>query len=112
MDRFYLENAALYRKLVDSLDTTVPAPHFSRQKAAPPKEDVAREQSNPDMVLGARIRPMLDDDLAAGFPRAAYPRAVRQGQTPESQTVDLHDLYNHPRGRPVLKVCEKQLSSG
>lgn len=104
MDRFYLQNTALYGKLVDSLDVTKPAAHFSRHKAVPSKEETDStviEECNPDMIIGARIRPMLDDDIAAGFPCAAYPRA----RGPDGvQIVDLHDLYNYPYGRPILKV--------
>ncbi|KAK3704357.1 hypothetical protein LTR37_013910 [Vermiconidia calcicola] len=106
MDRFYLQNADLYRSLIDSVDSTVPAPHFSRHKAPPPNETVVKEQYNPDMVVAARIRPMLDEDVTVGFPRAVYPRARR---TDEPQVVDLQDLYNHPRGRPVLRSSNYQL---
>lgn len=41
---------------------------------------------------------MLDEDVAAGFPCAVHPRSAQAG------VADIHDLYNHPRGRPVLKV--------
>jgi len=56
---------------------------------------------NPDMTVAARVRPMLEEDLVAGFPCAVFPRTG----TPEAcRTVDVHDLYNHPSGIPVLKV--------
>ena len=103
MDRFYLENAALYQKLVDSFDAAAPVPHFSRFKAtASSRQEVeVEEQRDPNMIVSARIRPMLDDDLDAGFPCAAFPRSSK---LEEPQVVDIHDLYNHPRGRPLLKV--------
>ncbi|KAK6069433.1 kinesin motor domain-containing protein [Seiridium cupressi] len=59
--------------------------------------------NSPDMVVSARIRPMLEEDVAAGFPCAIFPRSVHTG------IVDVHDLYNHPRGRPVLKSSNYQV---
>ncbi|KAI1779191.1 P-loop containing nucleoside triphosphate hydrolase protein [Hypoxylon cercidicola] len=55
------------------------------------------------MVVSARIRPHLDEDLASGFPCALFPRA---GQP---NVVDIHDLYNHPRGNPILKSFNYQV---
>lgn len=103
MDSFYLKNAATYQKLVDSLDLSVPAPHFSRHEAAPAEqEDVPiTEKCNPDIIIGARVRPMLDADIAAGFPCAVHPRSVEGNG---AQVVDLHDLYHHPTRPPMLKV--------
>ncbi len=94
MDQFYLENASLYQKLVKAVKPT-PASRAT---------DAATETPSPDMVVGARIRPLLDEDVAAGFPCAVFPRLNQSG------AVDIHDLYNHPRGRPILKVSMGQLS--
>lgn len=85
MDQFYLRNVARYDALVNAF------------KPAPGPVPAATETS-PDMVVSARIRPLQDEDIAAGFPRAVLPRPARPG------VLDVHDLYNHPRGRPVLKV--------
>lgn len=82
MDRFYLENAALYQKLVKGIK---PAP-------APPTQ----QATSPDIIVSARVRPLLDEDVQAGFPGAIFPHP--------SGLVDIHDLYNHPRGRPIIKV--------
>jgi kinesin family protein 2/24 len=90
MDRFYLDNAAQYRTLVKAFNSTAPAPRTM--------QEVATETTSPDMVVSARIRPLLDEDVATGFPCAVYPRSAQAG------VVDIHDLYNHPRGRPILKV--------
>jgi kinesin family protein 2/24 len=87
MDQFYLENVALFQKLVKGF----------RPTAEPPTEGV----SNPDLVVGTRIRPLLKEDVDAGFPVAVFPRSIEAG------LVDIHDLYNHPRGRPILKVWER-----
>ena len=103
MDSFYLKNAMLYRDLVASFDPTAPKAHFSRHTAkatrarpvipAPILNNVDR-----NMSTIARIRPMLEDDLATGFPCAIFPRED------DSQILDLHDLYHHPTRRPFLKV--------
>ena len=87
MDDFYLRNASLYRDLVKAL------------KPAPEPRSVTKplESSSPDLVVTARIRPLLSEDVAAGFPTAIFPRGTET-------TVDIHDLYNHPRGMPILKV--------
>ena len=92
MDQFYLKNAALYQKLVQAFDDT---------KRAPRPSETGGDQATPSTVVSARVRPLLDDDKAAGFPCAVYPRAPQIG---EANVVDIHDLYNHPRGRPLLKV--------
>ncbi|RYP20475.1 hypothetical protein DL765_002774 [Monosporascus sp. GIB2] len=55
------------------------------------------------MVVSARVRPLLDEDVAAGFPCAVFPRPAQAG------VVDIHDLYNHPRGRPILKSSKYQV---
>lgn len=86
MDRFYLENVALYQALVKEFR---PDGAVEASKA---------ESTSPDIIVSARIRPLLDDDITAGFPCAVYPRLTAPG------VADIHDLYNHPRGRPVLKV--------
>ncbi|OIW26752.1 P-loop containing nucleoside triphosphate hydrolase protein [Coniochaeta ligniaria NRRL 30616] len=95
MDQFYLDNAALYRTLVKALKPT-PSPNTV---------DAATETTSPDMVVGARIRPLLGEDVAAGFPCAVFPR------TGQKSVVDIHDLYNHPRGRPILKSFKYQVDS-
>lgn len=83
MDRFYLDNTGLYQRLVAAYK---PAPGAA----------VAEETSS-DMVVSARVRPLLDQDIDAGFPCAVFPRPDQPG------VADVHDLYNHPRGRPVLR---------
>lgn len=93
MDRFLLNNVAQYQALVKALG---PAPETQIAQ-------VVTRKTNPDMVVSARIRPLLSHDVAAGFPCAVFPRSAQAG------VVDLHDLYNHPRGRPILKVRRKTL---
>lgn len=101
MDRFYLTNRGLYEKLVELTDTSAPAPHFSRHTSAAPREVIEEAREHPNMTIAARIRPMLGDDIVEGFPCAVYPRTT---QAEITRVVDIHDLYNHPKGRPQLRV--------
>lgn len=94
MDRFYLDNAARYQRLVDAFR---PA-STGMSGLARVTEKLDSETISSDMVVSARIRPLLDDEIVAGFPCALLPRAAQAG------VVDVHDLYNHPKGLPILKV--------
>ncbi|OAK94216.1 P-loop containing nucleoside triphosphate hydrolase protein [Phaeosphaeriaceae sp. SRC1lsM3a] len=87
MDRFYLENVAKYHSLLGRLDPT-PRPRVSTGKAGP------------NMVVGARIRPLPEDE---DFPSAIFPRKI------EKNVVDIHDLYNHPKGIPILKSFDYEV---
>ncbi|KAK3356320.1 P-loop containing nucleoside triphosphate hydrolase protein [Lasiosphaeria hispida] len=86
MDQFYLRNVVQYQALVDAFK-----PVYSSGSV-----DLF-EATSPDMVVSVRIRPLSDEDIIAGFPCAVFPRNSHDG------VVDIHDLYNHPRGRPILK---------
>jgi kinesin family protein 2/24 len=88
MDKFILDNVARYQALLKALKPVPPSP-TDRTMAG---------TSNPNMVVGARIRPLLEEEVTTGFPCAIFPRSAEAG------VVDIHDLYNHPRGRPILKV--------
>ncbi|KAI0174918.1 kinesin motor domain-containing protein [Pestalotiopsis sp. NC0098] len=92
MDQFYLENADLYQKLLKGLK---PPPVAAAKTAA-----VA---SDAKMIVSARIRPMLEEDLVSRFPCALFSRSV------EDSMLDLHDLYNHPSGRPQLRSSTYQM---
>ncbi len=85
MDRFLQQNAAQYQSLVKA---------FNPSRTA----KVDNRISSSDMVVSARIRPLLKEEVASGFPSAVFKRTTQPG------VVDIHDLYNHPRGRPLLKV--------
>lgn len=88
MDQFYLKNAALYKSLVNQFN--------AKSASQTPKEPTG--PCNPNMVVAARIRPLSEEDEAAGYPVALHPFSSQNGE------LDVHDLYNHPRGRPILKV--------
>jgi kinesin family protein 2/24 len=88
MDQFLLDNAAQFQTLVKMFSPT-PVPRLAK---------VATEKTSSNMVVSARIRPLLNEEVTAGFPCAIFPRSGQTG------VVDIHNLYNHPKGRPILKV--------
>ncbi|KAK2055706.1 P-loop containing nucleoside triphosphate hydrolase protein [Colletotrichum caudatum] len=53
---------------------------------------------NPDMVVAARLRPILDDEVASGLIRGVFPRKSGNG------AVDIHQIRKHikPLGPPKL----------
>ncbi|KAL3417246.1 kinesin motor domain-containing protein [Phlyctema vagabunda] len=87
MEQFYLKNVAKYHLLLNTLDPT-------------PKPRVSAGEAGPNMVVSARIRPLSKDE---GFPSAIFPRSSQEN------VVDIHDLYNHPRGIPILKSFDYQV---
>lgn len=97
MDQIYLKHAALYEKLVQKFNDTK-RPSQEKEQRQEPGGSSREPAAAGSTVVCARIRPLLDEDAAAGFPCAVYPRPA------QASVVDVHDLYNHPRGRPVLKV--------
>lgn len=82
MDDFYLKNAARYHTLVNERHLTL-------------KPRVSTGKASSNMSVSTRIRPLSEDEA---FPSAIFPRSNQEN------VVDIHDLYNHPRGAPVLKV--------
>ncbi|KAF2018023.1 diatom spindle kinesin 1 [Aaosphaeria arxii CBS 175.79] len=90
MDQFYQKNASLYQSLVKAVKKP------TRAHGTP----TSQEEGNQNMVVSARIRPFLEDELNAGFPCAVFPQNAQAGA---KTVIDIHDLYNHPKGRPVLK---------
>src|SRR4051812_35830093 len=84
MEQFLLDNAARYTKLVGAF----------KPKAANSKLEPAAP--NPDMVVSARIRPLLEDEAAQGFPECLFPRPAAP------HTVDVHELRQPVRGLPTL----------
>ncbi|ORY69061.1 P-loop containing nucleoside triphosphate hydrolase protein [Pseudomassariella vexata] len=95
MERFLLDNVALYQTLVKRFK---PSPAVSYTRGGE-----STETPSPDIVVSVRIRPLLDEGLTSGFPCAVFPRADETG------VVDVHDLYHHPRGRPILKSFNYQV---
>lgn len=85
MEQFLIDNAAYYLKLVS---TSKPRPAD--------KKATSSGIANPDMVVSARIRPLLDDETTAGFPPCIFPRPTAPS------TLDIHELRKPIRGNPTL----------
>src|SRR5690349_11564318 len=90
MEQFLIDNAAHYLKLVGAFK--------------PAHNKAAKDTVNPDMVVAARIRPMLDDESAQGFPECIFPRASAPN------TVDVHELRKAVRGPPSLNASTMLLT--
>ncbi|KAJ1323452.1 kinesin family member 2/24 [Microdochium nivale] len=101
MEQFLLANAARYETLVSKLTPETATASISSLAGGRREQATKTDPTSvpdPNMVVSARIRPFLDEDRAAGFPNAVFPRGERQ-----QGALDIHDLYNHPRGVAVLK---------
>ncbi|KAH7136707.1 P-loop containing nucleoside triphosphate hydrolase protein [Dactylonectria estremocensis] len=90
MDRFILENADRYQSLVQ------------RFEPRPPSEPKAEVAPAADMLVTARIRPLLPDE--AGLPLALRPRGPSQ-----PGVLDVHELRQRPRGLPTIKSYDYEV---
>ncbi|GJC83773.1 kinesin-like protein KLP2 [Colletotrichum liriopes] len=91
MDEYHIKHTPWYQASVKA---------FS-DKAA--KQDLARPDdpnstSNPDMVVAARLRPVMEDEVAAGLIQGVFLRKSGNG------AVDIHQVRKHikPLGPPTL----------
>lgn len=95
MEQFLIKNTARFESLVKAF--------------VPPLDDEGSTPSSApttsDVIVCTRIRPLLEEELSCGFRAAIFPRRVANGW------VDLHDLYNAPRGVPMSKVNYKPTST-
>lgn len=87
MEQFVIDNAERYNKLVAAF----------KPSTLDSKEKGATEAVSPDIVVSARVRPMLDDEVAQGFPIGVH---IRSG----TNVVDLHELQQPIRGLPRIRV--------
>ncbi|KAK3317300.1 P-loop containing nucleoside triphosphate hydrolase protein [Cercophora scortea] len=88
MEQFLIDNADRYRNLVKAF------------KPTPVKKGaVETSAASPYITVCARIRPMLEEELAQGFPEGVIPRA-------NSNTTDLHELRQKVRGPPVINSSD------
>ncbi|KAF4975309.1 hypothetical protein FZEAL_7874 [Fusarium zealandicum] len=92
MEEYVLDNVERYLKLVQKFIPT--AKSKSRSSTLEP------EGRNPDMVVTARIRPLLKEEVAAGLPPAVFPRPAEPG------VLDLHELRRPPRGLAQLRSVD------
>lgn len=88
-----LQHAERHKKLVRAF-----------QPSPPTGRPVELVQPNPDIVVAARIRPLLPHEAGAGIPPGVFTR------TTDANTIDLHELRQVVRGPPPLKVCAFQKS--
>ncbi|KAK0611673.1 P-loop containing nucleoside triphosphate hydrolase protein [Immersiella caudata] len=84
MEQFLIENADHYNKLVAAYK-----PQLSKKTG----DDTG--VGNPDIIVSTRIRPMLEDETAQGFPSGVFPRK-------STNVVDLHELRKAIRWGPSL----------
>ncbi|OAF99795.1 P-loop containing nucleoside triphosphate hydrolase protein [Paraphaeosphaeria sporulosa] len=87
MEGFYLNNISKYHSLLDALDPV-------------PKPRIPHGRPGPNMIVSARIRPLSGSEE---FPSAVFPRRD------QGNVIDIHDLYNHPKGQPILKSSDYQV---
>lgn len=100
MDEYHIKHTPWYQSAVEA---------FSAKAA---KKDLAGAQdpnttSNPDMIVAARLRPILEDEVAAGLIRGVFPRPSGNG------AVDIHQIRKHvkPLGPPTLNVSSHLLAT-
>ncbi|KAM0505750.1 hypothetical protein ACHAP8_001982 [Fusarium lateritium] len=84
MEQFIMDNAQRYDDLV------------KRSKPAPIRAKPSDEESNPDITIATRIRPMMEDEKEEGQLIGVFPRKTLPG------AVDLHELRRPVRGPPTL----------
>lgn len=88
MEEFLVQNAKRYQTLVKAFK-----PGASTQTSA-----ATNTSTSPDIVVSARIRPLLDEEASAGFSESVFTREAQPG------VVDVHELRRPVRGLPTLKV--------
>lgn len=91
MDQFFLDHAQRYQELVNRFKPTLV------------KSKTSNEESNPDIIIATRLRPMLDDEKEGGQLIGAFPRNNAPG------VIDLHELRRPVRGPPPLVVSTRYL---
>jgi kinesin family member 2/24 len=89
MDKYILDNVSRFHAMVG--------------KYKPPAARKASEEasSNADMMVIARLRPLLPDEANAGYPSSVIVRPNKPG------IVDVHELRQPVRGPAQLKVHPK-----
>lgn len=88
MEEFLVQNAKRYQSLVKAF----------RPGASTQTSIESKSSTSPDIVVSTRIRPLLDEEDAAGFSESVFPRDAQPG------VVDVHELRRTVRGLPTLTV--------
>ncbi|KAK0710420.1 P-loop containing nucleoside triphosphate hydrolase protein [Apiosordaria backusii] len=82
MEQFLIDNADRYKWLVQV---------FKSKPTSAKAGTGSGGSANPDFLVSARIRPLLPDEIAQGFPEGVYSRG-------ETNIVDLHELKKPVKG--------------
>lgn len=87
LEELVFENADRYQTMV------------SKFKPEPDRKATVETAPNLDMIIGARIRPLSEEEQSLGLYKGVFPRAEKPG------TVDIHELKQAVRAKyPMLKV--------
>lgn len=86
MEEFITSNLDRYQWLLD------------RFKMQPQPKVTPNSDSSLDNLVCARIRPLAEEEVAAGLPASIFIRSREPG------TFDAHELRHAVRGKPVLRV--------
>jgi kinesin family member 2/24 len=101
-EEYILHHAKRYQKLVAHFDGEVVKETLdSRERSN--KDGGGEENANADVVVAARLRPLLEAELAAGFPQGVYCRRKTAG------SIDAHDLKRPVRGPPALPTLQVRI---
>lgn len=87
MEQLMIDNADRFRKLVSEYK---PKPRNAKESTT--------TSATENIIVSTRIRPLLEDELSAGFPAGVL---VRDG---ENGVVDVHELRQRVRGPPTITV--------
>ncbi|KAK1625754.1 P-loop containing nucleoside triphosphate hydrolase protein [Colletotrichum phormii] len=98
MDEYHIKHTPWYQASVETFSTKA-----AKKDAASPQDP--NTTSNPDMIVAARLRPILEDEVSAGLIRGVFLRPSGNG------AVDIHQIRKHikPLGPPTLTTTSVQL---
>lgn len=86
MEQFLIDNAERYQRLVAAF------------KPSTNTKGTSSTAASPEIVVSARVRPMLEDEVSRGFPSGIHLRR-------NTETIDVHALKQPVRGLPTITVC-------
>ncbi|KAK3902481.1 kinesin-like protein Klp59C [Staphylotrichum tortipilum] len=84
-DQFIIDNAERYKRLVAAF----------KPSKSDAKGDGSTTAASGEIVVSARVRPMLEEELAQGFPSGIHIRG-------KTNIIDLHALKQPVRGLPTI----------
>ncbi|KAK2026291.1 P-loop containing nucleoside triphosphate hydrolase protein [Colletotrichum zoysiae] len=98
MDEYHIKHTSWYQTSVEAFGNKAAKQDLSNL-------DESNSTPNPDMVVAARLRPILKDEVAAGLIRGVFPRKSGNG------AVDIHQIRKHikPLGPPKLILIYQDL---